>query len=75
MFLTQIKENQKVIVRAITLSRVDTKRLFYLGIYPGATMKKIMHAPLHDPVMYMVQGACLVLRIQDAAHIEVEVIV
>lgn len=75
MNLHQLSIEQQARILSIHLPDHEVRRLFYLGVYPGAYIKKLCIAPLHDPVVYKVMGKQLVLRNQEARCIEVEVIV
>ncbi len=46
-------------------------RLLDMGILPGTLVKVQKYAPLGDPLQMRVRDFDLVIRLQDAAHIEV----
>lgn len=65
----QLQNEQVMRIQTIDLNQEDTQRLFYLGFYPGAIIKRIQEAPMHDPILFQVNGNRLILRKQDARYI------
>ena len=49
------------------------RRIRDMGLVPGAEIKIQVRAPLYDPVALRVKGFTLMLRNNEADHIEVEV--
>jgi len=49
------------------------RRIRDMGLVPGAMIKIQGRAPLYDPVALRVKGFTLMLRNNEADHIEVEV--
>ena len=49
------------------------RRLFDMGVTPGAEVTLRKRAPLGDPIEVTLRGYELTLRLDDAAKIEVEV--
>lgn len=47
------------------------KRLFDLGIMPGALIKCAFLSPLGDPVAFLIHGTLISLREEDASNINV----
>lgn len=74
MKMNDMIDRQKAKVLTIALREEQIKRLYFLGLYPGAVITRIMCAPMHDPILYMINGVFIVLRSQETSHIEVEVI-
>ena len=72
MNLSDLKEQERGNIIALRLSKQDAKRLFYLGVYPGAILQFVQCAPCHDPLLFYVQGAFLIMRRKDAKRVEVE---
>lgn len=48
------------------------RRLRDIGFVEGAKVECIMKSPLGDPVAYLIKGAVIALRREDAASITVE---
>lgn len=68
----ELKELEEAIIISIDMKSEDATRLFYLGMYPGAHIKLVRRAPLHDPFVFSVQGGYLILRRENASLIEVQ---
>lgn len=47
------------------------RRMFAMGLVPGARVEMLRTAPLGDPVEYRVRGYCLAIRKADAGLIDV----
>lgn len=47
-------------------------RLYDLGIYRGAKIKRLRSSPLGDPVSYLVKDTVFAIRNEDAKKIEVK---
>lgn len=73
MRLHEAMIGQSLVVCKVHMREKERKRLFYIGIYPGAVIEKIRTAPFQDPCLYFVAGNQLIMRNQDASCIEVEV--
>lgn len=73
MKLSSLQDTKTATIIRIALRAEYVQRLFFLGIYPGASITRIMAAPMHDPVLYMVQGCQIVLRKQESDRIDVAV--
>lgn len=73
MKLSEVREGESARVVRISLKMKDQKRLFYIGLYEGVYIQKLKQAPMKDPCLYFVSGNQIILRNQDADHIEVEV--
>ncbi|MDD3372348.1 MAG: ferrous iron transport protein A [Methanoculleus bourgensis] len=58
-------------VVGIRASGALRKRLFAMGMVPGADVEAIRVAPLGDPVEYRVKGYALSMRRAEAGNIEV----
>lgn len=74
MNASELKEFDKAVIKSIHKNESERMRLFYLGMHEGAVIQLIRKAPLHDPYIFLVQGGLLILRRQDAIHIEVELL-
>lgn len=47
------------------------RRFIEMGIVKGETIRIERHAPLGDPIEYLIKGYHLALRMEEAAQIEV----
>lgn len=59
-------------VVALRANGLIRRRLLDLGFVPGAVVGVVRHSPLGDPTAYLVKGALIALRRQDAALVEME---
>ena len=48
------------------------RRLRDMGLVEGAEVECLMKSPLGDPVAYLIKGAVIALRREDAAAVTVE---
>ncbi len=56
----------------VTLSGMLRRRLFDLGVIPGAVIRRRFTAPSGSPIAFEVQGAIVALRKADAANLIVQ---
>ena len=61
-------------VRALRLSGGIRRRVQDLGLVCGTRVTCLHRAAAGDPSAYLIRGAVIALRAQDAAQIEIEVI-
>lgn len=59
-------------VVGLTVEGSERLRLLDLGFVPGTPIKRLRTGPLGDPVAYLVRGAVIALREEQARGIEVE---
>ncbi|WP_207776853.1 FeoA family protein [Thermus thermophilus] len=52
----------------------ERKRLLALGLRPGAVVEVLLRAPLGDPLEVRAGDAFLLLRLEEARHVQVEVL-
>ena len=71
MKLVNLKIHQRAVIKEVNLSEEHTRRLFHLGLFPGAIIRMERIAPLKDPLEFYVCGNLIILRKADAACIEV----
>lgn len=69
--LDTLKLGQMATVVALTCEGPDRRRLMDLGILPGTTIAAELTSPLGDPTAYLVRGALVALRREQARHIQV----
>ena len=49
-----------------------TKRRFFdIGLFPGASVKRVSKSPLGDPSCYMINGILIAIRDRDTEKIKV----
>jgi len=49
------------------------RRLLDLGVTPGTIVQRLMDSPIGDPICFLIRGAQIALRCDDAARIRVAV--
>lgn len=59
-------------VVGLTAEGSERLRLLDLGFVPGTPIKRLRTGPLGDPIAYLVRGAVIALREEQARGIEVE---
>ncbi len=72
-WLSELKEGERGVVERITGTGRFKQRLVEMGFVPGAEIVVIKHAPLKDPVEYLVKGYNVSLRHDEAAKILVKI--
>lgn len=66
-----LRPGQRGIITKINGNGALRRRFVEMGIVKGETILIERHAPLGDPVEYLIKGYHLALRKEEAAHIEV----
>ncbi len=69
--LDTLAPGQTAIVTGLTCEGLERRRLMDLGVLPGTAIKIEMKSPLGDPVAYLVRGAVVALRREQAQHIQI----
>ncbi len=69
--LHQLKPGQKAVITHVGGAGALRRRFVEMGIVRGGTIRVERHAPLGDPVEYLIMGYHLSLRKEEAAQIEV----
>ncbi|MBQ9714260.1 MAG: ferrous iron transport protein A [Clostridia bacterium] len=70
--LSQLKIGEQGTVVAVNGEGAIRRRLFDMGITPGAEIYLRKKAPLGDPIEIAIRGYELTLRKAEAAHVEVK---
>jgi len=69
-----LRPGQRATITRINGARALRRRLIEMGIVRGETIQTERHAPLGDPIEYLVKGYHLALRKEEASQIEVIVL-
>ena len=69
--LSQLKVGEQGTVVAVNGEGAIRRRLFDMGITPGAEVYLRKKAPLGDPIEIAIRGYELTLRKAEAAHVEI----
>lgn len=70
--LNDISVGQQVVVDALHTTGYMRRRLLDLGLIPHTTVECLGHAPHGDPTAYLIRGAVIAIRAEDAQHILVQ---
>lgn len=70
--LTDIKLGQKCKVTSLTAEDNIRRRFLDLGLIYGTEITALSQSPSGDPVAYMIRGAVIAIRSEDASKILVE---
>ena len=70
--LNTIPEGGKVRVSRLLSSGSMRRRLLDIGLIEGTDVECLQRSPAGDPVAYLIRGAVLALRAEDASQILVE---
>ncbi len=70
--LSQLKIGERGIVVSVNGEGAIRRRLFDMGITPGAEVYLRKKAPLGDPIEIAIRGYELTLRKAEAAHVEIK---
>ncbi len=68
--LSQLEIGEKGVVKLVNGEGAVRRRLFDMGITPGAEIYLRKKAPLGDPIEITLRGYELTLRKSEAAHVE-----
>ncbi|GAB4455544.1 MAG: ferrous iron transport protein A [Anaerolineales bacterium] len=66
-----LRPGQRAVITKINGNGALRRRFVEMGIVKGETILIERHAPLGDPVEYLIKGYHLALRKEEAAYIEV----
>lgn len=70
--LSDLKVGEKAVVTVVNGEGAVRRRLFDMGITPGAEVYLRKKAPLGDPIEIALRGYELTLRKSEAANVEVK---
>ena len=70
--LNTIPEGGKVRVSRLLSSGSMRRRLLDIGLIEGTDVEGLQRSPAGDPVAYLIRGAVIALRAEDASQILVE---
>ncbi len=70
--LNKAPMGQKVKVIAIRCDGFQRRRMFDLGLIIGTKIKALHKSPYGNPIAYLVRGAVIAMRNEDAKNIIVE---
>ena len=72
--LSFLPTGKKAKVRALMSNGVSRRRMLDLGLIWDTEVEALQKSPFGDPVAYLVRGAVIALRFEEASKIMVEAI-
>ena len=72
MPLNKAPVSKNLTVIAIRFKGPQKRRMFDLGIMPNTKIKILQKSPYGDPIAYLIRGAVIAIRNEDAEKIIVE---
>ena len=72
MKLSEIEVGEVVHVTKISEESCITRRLLDIGLIPGTKIECVLKSPMKNPKAYMIRGAVIAIRNEDADCIEIE---
>lgn len=72
--LDQLHPGQQAVVRALHSDGQQRRRMMDLGILPGTAIEVEMVSPLGDPTAYLVRGALIALRREQAQQVSIQLL-
>ncbi len=70
--LNALRDGQSACVTGVDADPAMRRRLLDIGLIPGTRVTCQGHSPAGDPAAYVIRGAVIALRSQDAAGITLE---
>lgn len=72
MKLSEIKLGEKACITEISKESSIMRRLLDIGLIPGTKVECVLVSPMKNPKAYMIRGAVIAIRNEDANDIEIE---
>lgn len=70
--LNELSVGESGVIKSVAGAGIVRRRLFDMGVTPGAEIAMKKRAPLGDPIEITLRGYFLTLRKSEAACVEVE---
>ncbi len=67
--LSDMKKGDKIVINTVRTAGNLRQRLMDIGFIEGTTVECVKISPFGDPKAYLVRGAVIALRKEDAAEI------
>ena len=71
--LSDLKQGEKALVKNTDSTDDIILRLKNIGLIDGTSVRCVHRSPLGDPTAYMIRGALIALRSEDADKVLVEI--
>ena len=72
MTLKELSLGQSAVITAVGGEGALRQHFLDMGVIPGSVVKLVKYAPLGDPMELLIHGYELTLRLDDAAHIDID---
>lgn len=72
--LSSLPVGKSGVVYSLSVSGSDRRRFLDLGIVSGTEISALHTSPFGDPTAYLIRGAVIALRQEDAAKINMDTI-
>ena len=72
MKLSELKLGDCAYVTSISNRSCISRRLLDIGLIPGTKVECVLISPVQNPKAYMIRGAVIAIRNEDAFDIDVE---
>lgn len=70
--LSDLSQGDTAIIMELTMSGSIRRRLQDIGLIPGTRVECLQKSPLGDPVAYIIRGAVIAIRREDASGVIIE---
>ncbi len=70
--LSELEQGEKALVMEICSEESMGRRLQELGLIKGTEVTCVRKSPLGDPVAFLIRGALIALRLEDASCVKVQ---
>ena len=72
MTLNELKLNHKCSITSLLSDGCQRRRMLDLGLVEGTKVEAVLSSPFGEPIAYLIRGALIALRKEDAQLIEIE---
>ena len=69
--LRELSKGEKGIVTGLTSGKAMKMRLRDIGLIEGTEVECLGKSPLGDPAAFLIRGAVIALRNEDACHVRI----
>lgn len=70
--LRELLKGEKGIVTGLTSEKAMKMRLRDIGLVEGTEVECLGKSPLGDPAAFLIRGAVIALRSEDACHVKIQ---
>lgn len=70
--LRELLKGEKGIVTGLTSEKTMKMRLRDIGLVEGTEVECLGKSPLGDPAAFLIRGAVIALRGEDACHVKIQ---